>query len=71
MVDYQIEVPIAHSSDPSCPAPPPPPNFKEGREVNFNYLPRRGESEKLRKGWKYGPGAVFLKRGGWGGTFPT
>ena len=51
--------------------PPPPPHFKEGREVNFNYLPRRGESEKLRKGWKYGPGAVFLKGGGWGGTFPT
>ena len=33
--------------------------------VNFNYLPRRGESQKLQKGWwKYGAGAGLLKKGG-------
>ena len=33
--------------------------------------PGGGESEKLKKGWKYGPGAGRLKRGGGGAdTFP-
>ena len=31
---------------------PPPPFEKGGGEVNFNYIPRRGESEKLKKGVK-------------------
>ena len=31
--------------------PPPPPKYKAGGGVNFDYLPRRrGESEKLEKG---------------------
>ena len=34
--------------------------FKEGWGVNFDYLPRRGESEKLKKGWKYGPGGGYF-----------
>ena len=42
-----------------------------GGEVNFNYLPQRGESEKLKKGGgSMLQGYVFL-RGGWGAaTFP-
>ena len=33
--------------------------------------PEGGESEKLKKGWKYGPGAGILKRKGGGtDTFP-
>ena len=43
--------------------------FKGGWGVNFYYLPRRGESEKLKKEWKYGPGEGHLKRGE-AGTFP-
>ena len=39
--------------------------------VNFNYLPWRGESEKLKKGWKYGAGAGLLKGGREAGTIPT
>ena len=43
-------------------------------EVNFHYLPQRGKSEKLKKGWMYGAGAGLLKgRAGVGGaadTFP-
>ena len=44
---------------------PPPPILKWG-EVTFDYFPRRGrgESEKLKKGWKYGAGAGLLKREG-------
>ena len=39
--------------------------------VNFNYLPRRGESEKLKKGWwKYGAGVDVFKKEGGDGTFP-
>ena len=34
--------------------------FKGGWGVNFDYLPRRGESEKLKKGWKYGPGGGYF-----------
>ena len=41
------------------------PPFKGGGEgVNFHYLPRRGESEILKKGWKYGAGASLLQKGG-------
>ena len=29
----------------------------------FDYLSRRGRSEKLKEGWKYGPGTGLLKRG--------
>ena len=37
-------------------------------EVNFHYLPQRGKSEKLKKGWMYGAGAGLLKgRAGVGG----
>ena len=48
----------------------PPPFFKGGG-VNFNYLPRRGDSEKLKKGCgSMVQGEVFLKGGGEAGTFP-
>ena len=53
---------MIHSSD--------PPLFLKG-EVNFNYLPWWGESEKLKRGWEYGTEAGLLKkRGGGSGTFP-
>ena len=35
--------------------------------VNFNYLPRRGEPEKIKKrggSWKHGAGAGLLEREG-------
>ena len=45
---------VEHSYDPS---------FYRG-SVNFDYLPwRRGGSEKLKKGWKYGAGSGLLRRG--------
>ena len=54
-----------HSSE------PPPPFFLKGGGVNFNYLPRRGDSEKLKKGCgSMVQGEVFLKEGGEAGTFP-
>ena len=34
----------------TTPNPPPPPPLIKAGEVNFDYLPRRGESEKLEKG---------------------
>ena len=50
---------------------PPPPVFFKGGGVNFNYLPRRGDSEKLKKGCgSMVQGEVFLKWGGEAGTFP-
>ena len=46
----------------------PPPSLKERGEVNFDYLPRRGEYEKL----KYRAGAGLLKKGrGVPDTFPN
>ena len=52
---------MSHSS-------PPPPSLKERGEVNFDYLPRRGEYEKL----KYRAGAGLLKKGrGVPDTFPN
>ena len=33
------------------------PHFLKGGGENFDYLPRRGDSKKLKKGWKYGAGA--------------
>ena len=54
----RIVVLIIHSSD--------PPIFLKGREVNFNYLPRKGEYEKIQKGGgSMGQGQIFLKEGGW------
>ena len=48
---------VEHSSPPSF--------LKVGsREVNFDYLPWRGESEKLKKRWKYHTGTDLLKRRG-------
>ena len=41
-----------------------PPLKGGGEGVNFHYLPRRGESEILKKGWKYGAGASLLQKGG-------
>ena len=41
-----------------------------GGGVDFNYLPRSGKSEKLKKGWKYGAGVGLLKMGGGGWQFP-
>ena len=47
----------------------PPPPLLKGGGVNFDYLPQRGRNLKFKKrGWKYGAGAGFLKRGA--GTFP-
>ena len=46
----------------------PPPFLKKGK-VNFDYLPQRGASEKLKKVWKYRAGADLFKRRG-AGTFP-
>ena len=43
---------------------PFPPSFLKGGEVNFDYLPWRGESEKLKKRWKYHTGTDLLKRRG-------
>ena len=44
-----------------------PPSFLKGGEVNFDYLPWRGESEKLKKaGGSMVQGQVFLKWGGGG-----
>lgn len=37
------------------------PSFERGRLILITYLPQRGESEKIKKGWKYRAGA---------GTFP-
>ena len=54
-----------HNSDPP---PPPPFLFKggEGGYVNFDYLPRRGRTWKIKRGgWMYGAGAGLLKREGW------
>ena len=49
---------IIHSSD--------PPFFLKGREVNFDYLPRKGEYERIQKGGgSMGQGQIFLKEGGW------
>ena len=46
--------------------PPPPPPFFKGGGVNFDYLPQRGESEKLKKGGgSVVQGKVFLKGGHW------
>ena len=54
----RIVVLIIHSSD--------PPFFLKGREVNFSYLPRKGENEKIQKeGGSMGQGQIFLKEGGW------
>ena len=48
---------------------PPSPLLKGGGGVNFDYLPRSGRNLKFKKrGWKYGTGAGFLKRGT--DTFP-
>ena len=45
-----------------------PPSFLKGGEVNFDYLPWRGESEKLKKaGGSMVQGQVFLKWAGVGG----
>ena len=45
------------------------PLFLEGK-VNFDYLPWRGEFEKLKKGGgSMVRGQVFLKEGGTAGTF--
>ena len=59
------------------PPPPPPPHFFKRGHVNFDYLPRRGKSEKFKKGGgSMVQGQVFLKIGGGGGgggggdTFP-
>ena len=42
----------------------PTPFFSNGGEVNFNNLPRRGGSEKLKKGGgSMVQGQVFLKTG--------
>ena len=38
---------IIHSSD--IPPPPPPPFFLKGREVNFDYLPKRGDMNNFKK----------------------
>ena len=55
-----------HSSDPT-PTPPLPFFLKGDGEVSFDYRPRRGDSEKLKKdGGSMVQGQVFLKGGGWG-----
>ena len=42
------------------------PPFLNGGEVNFKYLPQRGQIWKIKKiRWKYGAGAGLLKRWGW------
>ena len=48
-------------------------NHIQKGEVDFNYLPQRGESEKLKRGGgSMVQGQIFLKGGGWGaGTFPV
>ena len=49
---------VEHSSPPSF--------LKVGSgEVNFDYLPWRGGSEKLKKGGSIIQGQIFLKEGGW------
>ena len=44
--------------------PPPSPLFKGRWEVNFNYHPCRGDLKQKKRGWKYGAGTGFLKKGG-------
>ena len=45
--------------------------FLKGLGVNFDYLPGKGEPEKLKKGEEvWCMGQVFLKRGRGTGTFP-
>ena len=47
------------------PSPDPPTFFRRGGGVNFNYLPQREKSEKLKKkGASMVQGQVFLKSEG-------
>ena len=50
-----------HNSDPS---------FLNRGDVNFNSLPWRGESEKLKREWNYGARGSLFEKGGWATTFP-
>ena len=47
----------------------PPPSKRGGGSKFWLPLPEVGY-EKLKKGWKYGPGAGLFKGGGGAGTFP-
>ena len=67
--NHNITCMALHSSEPPPPPSPPNPLFLKKGEVNFDYLPQRRGSEKVKKGGgSMVQGQVFLKVGA--GAFP-